>query len=125
MSAPGCDRGQALPLVVLVLAAALAVCGAVAHFGGMVATRDQVAHATDAAALAGALGGESAARAVAVANGAQLESFTQEGDRVTVRVRGRGFVAEARAERVVELVDDSSSAPVGDSAGDNATANGR
>ena len=106
MVAPSRDRGQALPLVVLVLAFALTLGGVLAHVGGLIAAREQVGHAADGVALAGALGGEAAARAVAQANDVTLVSFRQDGDIVAVRVQGRGFTAGARAERVIELTAD-------------------
>jgi hypothetical protein len=61
--------------------------------------RTRAATAADAAALAGATGGEAAARRLAGANGARLEAFRSEGDQVIVRVRVAGVPAVARAGR--------------------------
>jgi hypothetical protein len=97
------ERGQAVPLVLLVLAFAIAVCGAIARAGNLIAQREHARHAADATALAGAIGGEAGARTVAEANRAALVTFEVDGDRVTVRVRHARFTATARAERVIAL----------------------
>lgn len=57
--------------------------------------------AADAAALAGAAAGREAAVEMAAANGAELVSFEQTGDRVTVAVRTGRVVRRARAEASV------------------------
>lgn len=96
------ERGQALPLlaILLVLAAALAV--VVAELGSAAVQRARARTAADAAALAGAAATPSAAaaaaRAVAEANGAELVAFTVDGAIVEVDVRHGRATARATAE---------------------------
>ncbi len=59
----------------------------------------RAATAADAAALAGAAADDGAARRAAVVNDAVLISIVRTGDRVQVRVRVDGAVAEAAAVR--------------------------
>lgn len=104
MSTHRSDRGQATPLwaVVLVLAGLLLV-----PTGMLVRAtveRAEARSAADAAALAGALEDEGAARSVAAANGAQLTDYTERGDLVEVTVVVGDRRATARAERTVRLV---------------------
>jgi Flp pilus assembly protein TadG len=101
-----------MPLLVLALGVAATVCVVIAYIGAAVAERARAQHAADAAALAGALGGADAAREIAAANDARLESFAfakgsgeTGSDLVTVVVRHGRFAAEARAERLIELTD--------------------
>jgi uncharacterized membrane protein len=96
------QRGQAIPVVLLLLACALATCGVLVRIAGLVVEREHTSHVADAAALAGALGGEAAASRIARANHAELTGFEQSGDTVTVRVRTGRFSVTARAARVVE-----------------------
>jgi hypothetical protein len=95
------QRGQALPLVVGIVA--LAALGVVALGRFAVGTVDaaRARTAADAAALAGAADGRGAAAAVAAANGAALVSFTERDDAVIVEVRVGKAVARARAELVL------------------------
>lgn len=105
-SRPPCsarERGQAVPIVLLVLVFACAVCLAVARLGSLLAQREHVRHAADAVALAGAIDGEDGARNIAAANGVTLVSFTADGDQVAVVARAGRFSALARAERVIVL----------------------
>lgn len=101
------QRGQALPLTVLVIAFALVLALGVTRLARNLALRSAAQHAADAVALAGALDGEPAAAEVARDNDAALVNFEQEGDLVWVEVRRRGARAQARAELVVELADGS------------------
>lgn len=103
MSTRRSDRGQATPLwaVVLVLAGLLLV-----PTGMLVRAtveRAEARSAADAAALAGALRDESAARSVAAANGAALVAYEARGDLVEVTVVVGDRRATARAERTVRL----------------------
>lgn len=103
MSIRHCDRGQATPLwaIVLVLAALLLV-----PTGLLIRAtveRAEARSAADAAALAGALDGERAARAVAQANGAELTDYEERGDLVEVTVVVGDRRATARAERTIRL----------------------
>lgn len=81
--------------VALVLAA-LAALGT-ARLGVVMVQRQRAQVAADAAALAGATGGEGAAMALAAANGAVLIDFERFGDDVVVRVTVGEVDAEARA----------------------------
>jgi uncharacterized membrane protein len=96
------ERGQTLPLVVLLVAFVIVVAMALARLAINTSDRVRAQAAADAAALAGAIGGRDAARAIADANNAVLVSFAQEGDIVTVEVARGGRHAGARAEAVVE-----------------------
>lgn len=103
MSINRSDRGQATPLwaVVLVLAGLLLV-----PTGMLVRAtveRAEARSAADAAALAGALEDEAAARSVATANGAELVAYEARGDLVEVTVVVGDRRATARAERTVRL----------------------
>jgi len=80
------QRGQVLPLVALVLVLVGGACLVLARLGAIAAARARAMAAADTAALAGAVRGESAARRVAAANGAELELFERVG-REDVRVR--------------------------------------
>ncbi len=103
MSTHRSERGQATPLwaVVLVLAGLLLV-----PTGMLVRAtvqRAEARSAADAAALAGALEDEAAARSVAAANGAELVEYEARGDLVEVTVVVGDRQATARAERTVRL----------------------
>ncbi|MGH9187482.1 MAG: M15 family metallopeptidase [Acidimicrobiales bacterium] len=87
------ERGQALPLVSLVLVLAGATLVLVATIGQAVIQRARARTAADAAALAGATGGQAEADAMARANGAVLAEFNRDGTDASVEV----FVGEARA----------------------------
>lgn len=109
MSTHRSDRGQATPLwaVVLVLAGLLLV-----PTGMLVqatVARAEARSAADAAALAGALEDEAAARSVAEANDAELVAYEARGDLVEVTVVVGDRRATARAERTVRLVPTSRS----------------
>ena len=91
------DRGQTVPLfaVVLVLLAALMV--VVIEVGVILDERARARTAADAAALAGAVEGEGAAREVADSNGARLQHYEVEGQEVRVVVQVGRARAHARA----------------------------
>lgn len=102
------SRGQATPLwaVVLVLAGLLLVpTGLLIR---AVVDRAEARSAADAAALAGALEGEAAARSVAAENDARLVDYVAEGEFVEVTVVVGDRRATARAERrlVAAVLDD-------------------
>jgi hypothetical protein len=95
----GWQRGQVTPvLAVAVLLMALAAVG-VARVGMAAADRARARTAADAAALAGAAGGEDEARDLAERNGARLVSYREEGSDVVVVVRFDRAEAAARARR--------------------------
>ena len=98
----GCDRGQALPWMMLVVAAAMTLVVVAVHLAIVVDDAARARTAADAAALAGAAAGEPAARDLAERNGAELLSFerTWRGVRVEVRVGHVQAQAEASASTV-------------------------
>ena len=100
-SALGADRGSALVSVtfwlVITAVSLLLIVGAAQRIG----LRSQAQAAADAAALAGAADGESAASRFAQINGATLTGFVTSGDVVTVTVEVDGVVALASAEQVL------------------------
>lgn len=98
---PRGSRGQATPLwaIVLVLAALLLV--PVALLARATIERAEAQSTADAVALAGALEGETEARAVARSNGARVESYAEDGDAVEVTVVVGDRRATARAVREV------------------------
>jgi hypothetical protein len=79
--------------VLIVLAALLGT------LGGVVNDRARARTAADAAALAGAASGRTAAEAMAVANGGVVEDYRAVGDRTTVTVRVGRARATSTAER--------------------------
>ena len=95
------DRGQVLPVVALVLLAAIGAVVLLAALAPIVVDRARASAAADAAALAGTTGGRAVAASVASANGGVLEGFRRSGaDRIEVTVR----VGSARADAAAELV---------------------
>ena len=98
----GRDRGQALPWMMLVVAAAMTLVVVAVRLAVVVDDVARARTAADAAALAGAAAGELAARDLAERNGAELLSFerTWRGVRVEVRVGDVQDQAEASASTV-------------------------
>lgn len=91
------DHGQVSPLIaVVVMGAALAVL-VIAQLGGVVVDRTRARNAADAAALAGAEAGRSAAEDVARANGGVVERWEQVDGATEVTVRVGRARATARA----------------------------
>ena len=91
------ERGQAMPLLlVVVVMAALAVV-AVGQFGQRLVDRGRAQIAADAAALAATTGGRQAATRLAAGNGAVLTSYLEAVGAVTVVVQVDGQQATARA----------------------------
>lgn len=95
------ERGSVLPLLVLGLVMAAGGALMLGKLGQAAVSRAAARTAADAAALAGAAEGESAARQVAEANGAHVLRFEVLGDdtRVTVRIREAEAVGRARRGR--------------------------
>ncbi len=91
------DRGQAMPWLLLVVVLAMTLVVFAARLGPVVDAAAQARTAADAAALAGAIDGESGARALAVANGGELVSFVRTATGVEVVVRVGEVRARARA----------------------------
>jgi hypothetical protein len=93
------QRGQALPLLALVIVLGG---GAVVLLGrvlGAAADRARAVAAADAAALAGAAEGRDAAADAAAANGGRLRAYEELGDDARVRVSLGDAEASARARR--------------------------
>jgi hypothetical protein len=103
---PTDERGQAAPLVVIVIAVLLAVVVGVARLGTAAAADAAAQAAADATALAAALDGQAAGEQVAAANHAAITTFRQDGVLVQVEVERAGRRAVATAERYL-AVDDS------------------
>ena len=95
----GGDAGQAVPLVLAVVALAVVILLALVPLAQGAAQRAQARTAADAAALAGAAEGEQAARHVATANGAQLIDWRAAGTDVWVEVALGDARAVAKARR--------------------------
>lgn len=93
------EAGQAVPLVLAVIALAVVVLLALAPLARGAAQRAQARAAADAAALAGAAEGEQAAREVAEANGATLTDWRAAGTDVWVAVELGDARAVAKARR--------------------------
>ena len=103
------DRGQAAPLMVVMLVVLVVAVAATVEVGRFLDESARARTAADAAALAGAAGGRPEAAALAAANGGLLLSYTEQqadGDSdallVTVAVRVGRASQTARAERLVE-----------------------
>lgn len=96
------DRGQAIPILVLVVASIGAMASSVAVLGAQMSAGERAATAADAAALAGVLHGPQAAAALAASNGARLVSCERSldpasGETVTVVVEIEGPLRTSRA----------------------------
>ena len=103
------DRGQAAPLMVVVLLVLMAAVAATVEIGRFLDESARARTAADAAALAGAAAGRTEAAALAAANGGLLLSYSEQdagGDSnallVTVAVQVGRASQTARAERLVE-----------------------
>ncbi len=109
------DRGQAAILLLLVATALIAaVMSGLATFGMTLRDRARAQSAADAAALASLDGGQAAARAIAGANGATLESWTAGPGvgEVTVVVRVGSETGTARASDAVSPPEDGGESPL-------------
>ena len=107
----GDERGQVLPLVVVVMVLTGVVCLALGRMGGAAVARAQAATAADAAALAGAAAGREAAAEAAAANGGRLTAYQQLGTDTRVEVELGGARAAARARRSADAGPPVPSAP--------------
>ena len=106
------DRGQAAPLMVVMLLVMAVAVVATVEVGQLLDESARARTAADAAALAGAAAGRHEAAALAAANGGLLLSYTEQeaaGDidalLVTVEVQVGRASRTARAERVVEWTE--------------------
>jgi uncharacterized membrane protein len=93
------DAGQLAPFYAVIVLVAGGSMLLLVHLGVLALHRAQARTAADAAALAGAAEGRTAADEVARDNGAVLESFVAVGSDVEVRVRVSSTHATARARR--------------------------
>ncbi len=94
------DRGNAVLIVLAVLALTVACCMGLARMAVSAARHDQAQTAADAAALAAVVGGRAAAGAVAARNGGELVGYRRLDDvTVEVVVRCGSAQATARATR--------------------------
>ena len=91
------DRGQAVVLLLSVVAIASVSVVAVGSFGVRLIDRGRAQTAADAAALAATFGGRAAAQRRAADNGARLVRYTQVGDTFIVVVDVDGQHATAKA----------------------------
>jgi len=112
------DGGQAVPLAAAMLALVGVALVALVPVGRALAERARARTAADAAALAGAAGGEPAARELAEANGARLLELESDGDEVVVRVQVGDVDAYARARGTRRVTaGGAATGPGGDRAG--------
>jgi hypothetical protein len=93
----GSERGSVTPLVAVVMVLVGVLCLGLGRLGGDANGRAKAQTAADAAALAGAVDGEDEARALAVANGAEVLRIDTDGTEVQVKVRIGDIEAWARA----------------------------
>ncbi len=91
------DRGQATPLVGLLVLLAAGVTVVLGHLGAVAVDRARAQTAADAVALAAAVDGPSVAAPLAAANGAVLEAVSTAPGEAVVRVRVGRATAAARA----------------------------
>lgn len=93
------ERGQALPLLALVIVVGGLIVVGLGRIGGAAVDRARASSAADAAALAGAAEGRAAATDLARANGGRVLQYDQLGDDARVRVQVGDAEATARARR--------------------------
>ena len=93
----GSERGSVTPLVAVLMVLVGVLCLGLGRLGGDANARARAQTAADAAALAGAADGEDEARALAVANGAEVLRIDTDGSEVQVTVRVGEVEAWARA----------------------------
>ena len=91
------DRGQAVALLLAVVAMASLSVVTVGSFGVRLIDRGRAQTAADAAALAATFGGRAAAQRLAAHNGARLVQYDQVGDTFIVVVDVDGQHATAKA----------------------------
>jgi hypothetical protein len=91
------ERGQAVPLVLALVALAVVLVIAVGVFAGDVVDAGRARTAADAAALAGVEGGRAASARLAAAHDGTLTAWRRRGRVVTVTVRVGAATASASA----------------------------
>ena len=93
------ERGQALPLLALVIVVGGMAVVLLGRLGGAAVERARASAAADAAALAGAAEGRPTADALAATNGGRVVGYEDLGDDVRARARVGRAEATARARR--------------------------
>lgn len=93
------ERGSTLPFIALTIVLIGVIVILLGRMGGAATSRAGARNAADAAALAGAAAGRSAADELARANGAELLDYTEIGNDTQVRVRLGPAEAVSRARR--------------------------
>lgn len=93
------EQGSALPFIALIFVLVGVIVILLGRMGGAATERAGARNAADAAALAGAAAGRSAADELARANGAELLSYQEIGNDTEVRVRLGVAEAVGRAQR--------------------------
>lgn len=91
------ERGQAVPMMLVVLTLLVGLVLAVAKAGELVTDASGAQNTADAVALAGVSGGKDGAEMIARENEARLVSFQAEDGEVQVTVEKKGKRATARA----------------------------
>jgi Tfp pilus assembly protein FimT len=91
------DRGQALGLLMMVVAITAVVVVAVGHTGSVLIQHQRARSAADAAALAAVTGGRLAAEATCRANGCRVVQLRSTAGRVEIIVDLAGVQARASA----------------------------
>jgi len=105
------ESGSAIPLLVLLVVVAGGAIVLLGRIGGAAVDRAAARTAADAAALAGAADGRSAATSVAAADGGRIESYREVGVETEVRVNVGRATAVARARREAGGGDTNGMAP--------------
>ena len=95
------QQGVLLPAFALWVAVAVLCAALVVGVSARASERAKAQSFADAVALAGAAEGEAAAAEIAMANGAELVSFSEKGNLVEVTVVASGVRATAAAERQI------------------------
>jgi Tfp pilus assembly protein PilV len=113
----GDDRGQAVPLVLVVVVLAVVATLGIAHLGRSVIDAGRARTAADAAALAGVEGGRAASSRLAAEHGGELVSWSTAGGgrQVTVTVTVRVGRARATAAASNEMAGGATPARARDS----------
>src|SRR5688572_21404137 len=93
------EQGSTLPFIALTIVLIGVIVILLGRMGGAATSRAGARNAADAAALAGAAAGRTAADELARANGAELLSYTEIGNDTEVRVRLGVAEAVGRARR--------------------------
>ena len=105
------EKGSTVPLLALLVLTAGGAIVLLGRMGGAAVDRASARTAADAAALAGAAEGRSAASSVAGADGGRIESYRELGLETEVRVSVGRATALARARRGSGGAGDSGMAP--------------